>query len=152
MCDTNILVRTVISPNGSAAELLRIVARDHSLVTSFAVLSELYDVLRRPKIRQLHKLRDVKIRRVISHFHKLATPVPLPSPMPVVVPQDPKDNPIVMTAVAGQADVLCTLDRHLHEQQVVTLCTVRTFASSATPNSWPSYGAVDGRSRVVPLG
>lgn len=122
MCDTNILVRTVISPYGAAAELVRIVARDHSLVTSFHVLSELYDVLRRPKIRKLHKLRDAKIRRVISRFYKLATVMPLPSPMPVVVPQDPKDNPIVMTAVAGQAEVLCTLDRHLHDPQVVTLC------------------------------
>lgn len=122
MCDTNILVRTVISPYGPAGDLLRIVARDHSLVTSLHVLTELYDVLRRPKIRKLHKLRDARIRRVVSRFYKLATLVPLPSPMPVTVPQDPKDNPIVMTAIAGQAEVLCTLDRHLHEPSVFALC------------------------------
>jgi putative PIN family toxin of toxin-antitoxin system len=123
MCDTNILVRAVISPYGAAAELVRIVAKDHSLVTSSYVLAELLDVLRRPRIRQLHKLRDVKIRRVISRFYKLSAHVSLPSPPPVVVPRDPKDNPIVMTAVAGHADILCTLDRHLHEPEVLALCT-----------------------------
>jgi putative PIN family toxin of toxin-antitoxin system len=122
MCDTNILVRTVISPHGPAAELVRTIACDHLLVTSLYVLSELYDVLRRPKIRKLHKLHDAKIRRVVSRFYTLATLVPLPAPVPVTVPQDPKDNPIVMTAVAGQAEVLCTLDRHLHEPEVVRLC------------------------------
>jgi putative PIN family toxin of toxin-antitoxin system len=122
MCDTNILVRAVISPYGAAAELVRIVAKDHSLVTSSYVLAELLEVLRRPKIRRLHKLSDAKIRRVVSRFYKLASLVSLPSPLPVVVPLDPKDNPIVMTAVAGQAEVLCTLDHHLHEPQVVLLC------------------------------
>jgi putative PIN family toxin of toxin-antitoxin system len=112
MCDTNILVRAVISPYGPAVELLRMIARDHSLVTSLHVLSELYDVLRRPKIRKLHKLRDAKIRRVVSRIYKLATVVPLPTPVPVTVPRDPKDNPIVLTAVAGHAEILCTLDRH----------------------------------------
>src|SRR3990172_11270303 len=115
MCDTNILVRTVISPYGMAAELVRIVVSNHSLVTSFHVLSELYDVLRRPKIRKLHKLRDAKIRRVVSRIYKLSTLVSLPSPMPVVVPHDPKDNPIVMTAIAGQREVISTLDRYLHD-------------------------------------
>jgi hypothetical protein len=86
MCDTNILVREVISPRGPAAELVRLIACDHLLVTSLYVLSELYDVLRRPKIRKLHRLRDVKIRRVVSRFYTLATVVPLPTPVPIAVP------------------------------------------------------------------
>jgi putative PIN family toxin of toxin-antitoxin system len=122
MCDTNILVREVISPRGPAAELVRLIARDHLLVTSLYVLSELYEVLRRPKIRKLHRLRDVKIRRIVSRLYSLATVVPLPTPVPVAVPHDPKDNPIVVTAVAGHAEILCTRDRHLHEPSVVTLC------------------------------
>ena len=122
MCDTNILVRTVISPYGSAAELVRIVASNHSLVTSAHILFELYDVLRRPKIRKLHKLRDAKIRRIVSRLYQLSTFVPLPSSMPAVVLQDPKDNPIIMTALAGKAEVLCTLDRHLQTSDVVELC------------------------------
>ena len=109
MCDTNILVRTVISPHGSAAELLRTIAHEHSLIASLHVLSELYDVLRRPRIRKLHKLRDRQIRRVITRFYKLVTLVPVPSAMPMSVPKDPKDHPVVMTAIAGKTEVLCTL-------------------------------------------
>lgn len=122
MCDTNILVRTVLSRHGAAAELVRMIVRDHALVSSLYVLSELYDVLRRPAIRKLHRLGDAQIRRVISRFYTLATIAPLPSTFPVAVPRDRKDNPIVMTAVAGRAEVLCTLDRHLHEPEVVALC------------------------------
>jgi len=57
--DTNILVRAVISPAGPAAELLTRIAADHLLVASLAILSELYEVLKRPP-----KLREVSIIRV----------------------------------------------------------------------------------------
>jgi predicted nucleic acid-binding protein len=87
MCDTNIPVRAVISPYGAAAELVRMVAKDHSLVTSSYVLAEPFEVLRRPKIRQLHNLHDEKIRRAVSRFYKLSAHVSLPSPLPEVVPR-----------------------------------------------------------------
>lgn len=123
MCDTNVLVRAVISPYGAAADLLDIVVRQHLHVTSIAVLGELYDVLRRERIRAIHGLDDAKIRRVLSRLFKLSVFVPLPTEAQAVVPRDPKDNPIVVTAIAGQADVLCTLDRHLYDVAVVELCT-----------------------------
>jgi putative PIN family toxin of toxin-antitoxin system len=122
MCDTNVLVRTILSPSGAAAELLRMVAHDHSLVVSLPVLGEVYDVLRRPRIRTLHRLSDPKIRRVVSRLYKLGTLVALPPAIPLVVALDPKDDPIVMTAIAGKAEVLCTLDRHLHDASVTALC------------------------------
>jgi len=34
----------------------------------------------------------------------------------------PKGNPIVLTAIAGKPDVLCTLDRHVHAPQIVSFC------------------------------
>jgi hypothetical protein len=36
--------------------------------------------------------------------------------------EGPKGNPNVLTAIAGKADVLCTLDRHVHEPQIVSFC------------------------------
>lgn len=122
MCDTNVLVRTVLSPDGAAAELLRLIAREHLLVLSLPVLAELYDVLRRPWIRDLHRLSEPQIRRIVSRLSKLGILVPLPSNLPMSVPRDPKDDPILMTAIAGKADVLCTLDRHLHDPSVTALC------------------------------
>jgi putative PIN family toxin of toxin-antitoxin system len=122
MCDTNILVRAALSPAGSASELLRLVALEHVLVTSSVQLVELLDVLRRPSIAALHKLDDHGIRRFITRLYKLAVVVPLPALIPQVVPGDPKDNAIVMTAIAGEAAVLCTLDRHLRIAQVREHC------------------------------
>jgi putative PIN family toxin of toxin-antitoxin system len=122
LCDTNVLVRSIISPFGSAAELLRLVASGHSLIVSLHVLNELYDVLRRPQIRKYHRLSDQRIRRVISRLYKLSTVVTLPPTLPSIVPHDSKDNPIVMSAIAGQAELICTLDRHLHAEAVTSLC------------------------------
>lgn len=42
-----------------------------------------------------------------------------------VVPSDPDDDPIVATAVACGAAVLCTRDRHLHRRNVVEYCGAR---------------------------
>lgn len=122
MCDTNVLVRTILTPNGAAAELLRMVARDHSLVVSLPLLGEVYDVLRRPRIRSLHRLSDARIRRFVSRLYELGILVQLPAALPSAVSHDPKDDPIVMTAIVGKSNVLCTLDRHLHDSAVTTLC------------------------------
>lgn len=40
-----------------------------------------------------------------------------------VVSADPDDDPIVATAVAGQAEVLCTRDRHLRTPAVRAYCS-----------------------------
>ena len=50
--------------------------------------------------------------------------VPLPATLPQVVPHDPKDNPIVITAVAGRADILCTLGRHFFHPDVTSFCAM----------------------------
>lgn len=40
---------------------------------------------------------------------------------PVVLP-DPNDDPVVYTAVAGRAEVLCAMDRHFYTDQVISFC------------------------------
>jgi predicted nucleic acid-binding protein len=121
-CDTNILVRVALSPSGLANELLERIAAGHQLVTSSAQLSELFEVLRRPAIAALHKLDERGIRRFIARVYKLSVVVPLPADVPLILPHDPKDDPIVMTAVVGRAQVLCTLDRHLRSVAVAAFC------------------------------
>ena len=125
--DTNVLLRAVISPQGPAAELLEKVAVEGGLVLSLAILSELYDVLKRPQIRKLHGLSEARIRRAVSRLYKLAIVVPVPPDIPQVVPHDPKDDPIVMTAIAGKASALCTLDKHLFKQPVVDFCNAHNI-------------------------
>jgi predicted nucleic acid-binding protein len=42
-----------------------------------------------------------------------------------IVVHDPKDDPIVHTAVAGAADALCTRDRHMYHSAVTGYCRAR---------------------------
>jgi len=47
VCDTNVLLRAALNPNGMAAELLRRIRTSHTLVSSHAILAKLLAVLRR---------------------------------------------------------------------------------------------------------
>jgi predicted nucleic acid-binding protein len=40
-----------------------------------------------------------------------------------VVLKDPNDDPVVYTAVAGGADVICTVDRHFYQPNVLAFCS-----------------------------
>jgi len=42
-----------------------------------------------------------------------------------VVPSDPDDDPVVHTAIAGHAEVLCTLNRHFYNLTVREYCLER---------------------------
>ena len=42
-----------------------------------------------------------------------------------VVPDDPDDDLVVHTAIAGRADVLCTRDSHLLDPRIAQYCTQR---------------------------
>jgi putative PIN family toxin of toxin-antitoxin system len=121
VCDTNVLVRAAINPNGLAAELLQRIRASHLLVASHPLLVEVLGVLRRPKIQSLHGRDERGIRRFVSSLYKASTIVHVPSPTPRVVPHDPKDDAILLTAIGGKADILTTRDRHFFHPGVVSL-------------------------------
>jgi uncharacterized protein len=120
VCDTNVLVRAAINPNGLVGELLRRIRRSHVLVTSHPLLAELLGVMRRPKIQALHGLDEHGIRRFISSLYKAATIVQLPQSLPRVIPYDPKDDAVLLTAIGAKADVLTTRDQHFLHPDVLT--------------------------------
>lgn len=122
--DTNILARSAYSSTGPAAEWLeRIRESDHVLIISSFILSELDRVLRYPRLARFHGLSDDEIARYVTDIE--AASLVLESVEHIaetVVARDPDDDPIVATAVAGQAEVICTLDRHLHAADVRAWC------------------------------
>jgi uncharacterized protein len=122
VCDTNVLVRCVLSPQGAAAELLKTLISGHILITSPPLLAETLEVLRRPAIGKLHGLDDQALRRFISRLVRCSVVVPLPANVTEVVPRDSDDNVIVATAVLGKAEVLCTRDKHLLAAEPVLYC------------------------------
>lgn len=121
VCDTNVLIRAAINPNGLAGELLRRIRRSHVLVASHPLLAELFSVMRRPKIQALHGRDEHGIRRFVASLYKAAAIVQLPQPLPRVVPFDPKDDAVLLTAIGAKADVLTTRDQHFLHPDVLTL-------------------------------
>jgi len=121
VCDTNVLVRAAIHPSGQASELMRRIRASHVLISSLPILAEVFEVLRRPKIRLLHGRDDKEIRRFVVALYRASAIVRLPFPVPRVVPHDPKDDAVLLTAMGGQADVLATRDHHLFHPDVLAI-------------------------------
>jgi putative PIN family toxin of toxin-antitoxin system len=122
--DTSVLARAAMRTSGLGRELLlRCTEAPHVLVLSEFIISEVSRVLRYARMRKAHGLSDQDIEEYIAHLRSAGVIVLLPDELaPAVVPADQGDDPIVATAIVGQATVLCSLDRHLHRPEVVTCC------------------------------
>lgn len=85
------------------------------------ILNETRRVLSYPRLRAVHRLAPEGIR---EHLRYLEGVSDLVEPMegPSVVPRDPDDDPVVYTALAGAADVICTADKHFYDPAVLSLC------------------------------
>jgi putative PIN family toxin of toxin-antitoxin system len=105
--DTNVLV-AAFATRGLCADVVRLTLAAHEMVVSETVLAELDRTLTR-KIG----LPDRDARAVVSFVREQATVAP--DAAPKVRVRDPKDEPILATALACGADVLVTGDRDLLE-------------------------------------
>lgn len=117
--DTNILARALVAPDGPARQvLLRLFEGPHVVIQSEAMLEELARVLRYPRLQKLHHLADADLDAFVDSVRRASEVVELAMVLEVV-PHDSDDDSVVATAVFGEADVLCTLDRHLFALDVV---------------------------------
>jgi putative PIN family toxin of toxin-antitoxin system len=121
--DTNIMVRAAGRADGPAqAVFLYSLDDKHSLIMSEYSLRELHRVLLYPRIQRTTGWSLQQAEEHVREVSRKAEIIELPGLIPAAVPHDPADDPIVATAVAGQADVLCTLDRHLRRREVEAYC------------------------------
>jgi putative PIN family toxin of toxin-antitoxin system len=126
--DTNILVRANAKAKGPARELLLLIVNspDHVLVLSPFLLKELERVFDYDRVRTATKLTDGEVAEYLSYIRaKEVSEMVFPGPAPRIVPSDPDDDPIVHTAVVGQADILCTLNRDFYHSSVLEYCEAR---------------------------
>ena len=115
--DSGILIRASTSPDGSAARVIAELAPPaHQILLSEYILDEFSRVMTYPRIQRRGVWTDIDLR---ANRFRLASVIVEPAQGPPVVLADPKDDPIVYTAVAGKADVLCTLDRHFQSPAVL---------------------------------
>ncbi len=84
------------------------ISRQFCLVTSDLILNELGIVLRRPKF----KTSEDEVHRIVLALMQTAEAVDVVSKLSLV-PEDPKDDMVVETAVDGGADFVPSGDTHL---------------------------------------
>lgn len=106
--DTNILVSALISGEGPPGQLLAAVRREGiTLVTSEFQIEELRAVLAREHLKPYIRVEEAD--DLLYHLRAVGMVADeLPE---VTASRDPKDNPILAAAVAGQADLLVSGDK-----------------------------------------
>jgi uncharacterized protein len=126
--DTNILVRANPKAQGPARSLLLEIARSdqHTLILSPFLLEETERVLNYPRIQTLWPLSADEIQRYVQLLDDIAELVH-PRPVMPVVLRDPNDDPVIETAILGDAESLCTLDQHFYAPRVVDFCRARSI-------------------------
>jgi uncharacterized protein len=130
--DSSVLVSAFLTPHGSVVRLLRGPVRSpYELCLSDAILTETAEtLLTKPRLRRYAAYADEDVREYIRWLLTQAEMVPDTEPERVV-PNDPKDDPIVAAAVAVKAGYLVTGDRAhllpLGEYRGVRIVSPRAF-------------------------
>lgn len=106
--DTNVLISALVTKGTPPDGLYRAWLRgDIELVTSTAQLAELGRVLSRPRLRKYVDPDEASI--IVQNMDTRAL---ILDEIPVVdLSPDPKDNPILATAIAGNADLIISGDK-----------------------------------------
>ena len=105
--DKNVLISALVG-HGKPRRLLIWLFREHELLSSRQMLAELEDVLSRSKFgltrSQIDEFLTLLVKRfIISEIEEI----------PEVVAEDPDDDVVLATALAGGAEYIVTGDRHL---------------------------------------
>ena len=130
--DSSVLVSAFIASERELMQLLRLPLRHrYELVLSKEILSETAEsLLTKESVRCYATYTDEDVHAYLAWLLSVATIVD-EVPELSVVPEDPKDNMVIATAVAAKADYLVTGDRtHLlrkKEYQGISIISVRSF-------------------------
>ena len=106
--DTNIFVSALISGEGPPGRVLAAIRRERiTLVTSTYQIEELRSVLTRDRLKPY--IRSEEADDLLYHLEAVGMVM---SKLPDIgLSPDPNDNPILATAVAGQAELIVSGDK-----------------------------------------
>ena len=121
VCDANVLVRAACRPNGAARALVDLLLGEHRLLTSTPLADELAEILGYARVRAMFQVPVEEAVEYATSLWALSELIDVSGPFPRVS-SDVDDDAILATAVNGQADVICTLDRHLRHADVAAFC------------------------------
>ena len=116
--DTNVLARAHQRARGPARRaLLHVSAGPDVLIVSPYLLQELERVLTYPRLLRRSGLTPLDITEFMEFLARVSTLVD-PAPVPENVLRHQSDVPVLGTALAGAADVICTRDADYFEDRV----------------------------------
>ena len=123
--DSNVLARAHQNAQGPARRaLLHFTSGPDVLVLSPYILAELERILTYPRLLKRSGLSPNDIAEYLENLARLATLV-TPEHVPEDLLRDATDAPILGTALAGRADILCTRDADLFEERVQRFCAAK---------------------------
>jgi putative PIN family toxin of toxin-antitoxin system len=128
--DANVLVSAILSPRGALAQILDAWrAEQFNLVISDAILAEIGQVFRYPKIARRHRWYDEQLQTFLDNLAALAILTPGELPLTVIT-DDPPDNRYLECAVEGNAAYIVSGDQlllRLGSYQGIPIVTPRAF-------------------------
>lgn len=111
--DANVLVSALISSAGAPAQIVAYWREDKfEVAISTPILHELDRVLHYPRLQEHYHLPEKRIRRFLRLLARQAVAVAPPQSV-TVIELDPDDNRYLECAVAAEAEVIVSGDRHL---------------------------------------
>lgn len=114
MLDTNTLISGVISPGGAPRRLLDgAKTQTYELCSSAVLMTELLDVLSREKFSVRLAQAGLTPLNIVRELRRLAY-MTSPTNVPRVIVNDPDDDHVLACALAAQADLIVSGDKHLH--------------------------------------
>jgi uncharacterized protein len=110
--DSNIWVSAILTRRGNPGRILdAFLTGRFMLVTSEPLLAELAEVLERPRIARQSQFTRAEVGELIDSMRIVGEMVPVTGAIKIC--RDPKDDAVIETAVAGQANVLVSGDQDL---------------------------------------
>ncbi|MBI4611605.1 MAG: putative toxin-antitoxin system toxin component, PIN family, partial [Candidatus Rokubacteria bacterium] len=114
--DTNVWVSAFLNPHGFPAKLLDAwIDGAFQVVISAPLMEELAHALSKPRLMQKYGYSDQDLWEYLAHIVSRAQEVTLAGE--IVLSRDPKDNPVIETALMGGAHFLVSRDEDLTRDQ-----------------------------------
>jgi uncharacterized protein len=128
--DANVVVSSLINPQGTPAQILDAWRAEHfQVVLSAAILDEIGRVLRYPRVAVYHHWSEERLRQWLEDFAHLALMTPGTLSL-AIIQEDSADNRYLECAVEGAAAYLVSGDRlllSLGRYQGIQIVSPRVF-------------------------